>query len=69
MVDMAFTGFQALPPPIIGGRPWHEVLQFGNIDVTKKEAQDRYKLLASGCDPAKRAELSEAITIAQRDLK
>ena len=71
MVEQAFTGFQALPPPIKGGRPWWQVLNVSSSDrptmVTREEAEQAFRRLAHryhpdrGGDPSKMAELNEAI--------
>lgn len=72
ILDRAFLGFAALPPP--NRREWWEVLGFGNGGVTLDDATERYKLLAKrhhpdmGGEAAKFAELSEAITNAREAL-
>lgn len=49
MLDRAFTGFAALPAPIVAGmkRPWREV--FGTVDgpVTESYIRSKYRELAS----------------------
>lgn len=55
MLDRAFSGFTALPPPIVAGmkRPWREVMNY-NIGVpTEAEVTRIYRLLASAAHPDK----------------
>lgn len=68
ILDRAFTGFTALPAPIVAGmkRHWREVLEIGLVIVGEAEVQARYRTLAAkhhpdrGGDPAKMAELNTA---------
>lgn len=54
ILDRAFTGFTALPPPIVAGmaRPWWEVLQVPR-DAAKDTIQAAYRRLASEAHPDK----------------
>ena len=68
MLEAAFTGFSALPPPTAQGTPprrtWREV--FGTGVHTRAQLNEIYRRLASayhpdrGGDPAKMAELNQA---------
>ncbi|MGE4241754.1 hypothetical protein [Ramlibacter sp.] len=70
ILDRAFTGFTALPAPIVAGmrRPWREVLEFFDSPraLTTEDVQVRYRRLAAqhhpdrGGDPVKMAELNAA---------
>jgi hypothetical protein len=70
MLQAAFTGFSALPPPIVAGmkRPWRTVMGFGpDATVNESMVTARYRMLASGFHPdreggdtAKMAELNQA---------
>ena len=70
MVDAAFTGFAALPPP---ARPWRSVLALPE-QVSIDEAEKAYQRLAlvhhpdRGGSNAKMAELNAAIDHARREL-
>jgi hypothetical protein len=79
MLEAAFTGFTALPPPPAAGpgaaparRTWREV--FGTAVTTRAELQDVYRRLAGafhpdrGGDPAKMAELNAARDEALQEL-
>lgn len=77
ILDRAFTGFTALPPPIVAGmkRPWREVLGFppeATVNVDMLSA--RYRARASqehpdkGGDPVKMAELNAARDEALQEL-
>lgn len=76
ILERAFLGFQALPPPINGGRPWQEVLYlFGPIEILD-QAEEAYRSLAKllhpdkiGGDSDKMAELNEAIRQAREQLR
>lgn len=54
ILDRAFTGFTALPPPIVAGmaRPWWEVLQVPR-DAARDTIQAAYRRLASDAHPDK----------------
>lgn len=54
ILDRAFTGFTALPPPIVAGmaRPWWEVLSVPR-DAPKATIQAAYRRLASEAHPDK----------------
>jgi hypothetical protein len=77
ILERAFLGFQSLPPPINGGRPWTEVLFHPgyDMDITLARAEEAYRNLAhehhpdKGGDPAMMAELNEAIRQAREVLK
>lgn len=68
VLDRAFTGFTALPAPIVAGmkRHWREVLETGLSVVGPEEIKARYRTLSAkhhpdkGGDPAKMAELNVA---------
>jgi len=67
ILERAFLGFQSLPPPINGGRPWYEVLGVeSNCSIDAAEtsyrirAKDIHPDNATG-DHGKMAELNEAI--------
>lgn len=54
ILDRAFTGFTALPPPIVAGmsRPWWEVLGV-HMHATPEAIQTAYRKLASEAHPDK----------------
>ena len=54
ILDRAFTGFTALPPPIVAGmsRPWWEVLGVPR-DASRDAIQTAYRRLASEAHPDK----------------
>lgn len=68
MMERAFTGFTALPAPIVAGmkRPWREVLEYGNGPANADEIKRNYRILARnfhpdhGGDAAKMTELNVA---------
>ena len=74
MLEAAFTGFSALPPPTASSTPptWRDV--FGSEVRTRAQLSDVYRRLASahhpdrGGDPAKMAELNAAREAALREL-
>ena len=61
MMERAFTGFSALPPPgavVTANPPWREVLDMGNdLDASREtllaRAERRYKVLAKDAHPDK----------------
>lgn len=55
ILDRAFTGFTALPPPIVAGmkRPWREVLEYGNGPAREEEITRNYRILARDAHPDK----------------
>jgi hypothetical protein len=55
MLERAFTGFTALPAPIVAGmkKPWREVLEYGNEVATLQRVQAHYRILASKRHPDK----------------
>jgi hypothetical protein len=55
MMERAFTGFTALPPPIVAGmkRPWREVLEYGNGPAKADEIRKHYRILSSTAHPDK----------------
>ncbi|SDX15970.1 hypothetical protein SAMN05518669_103431 [Variovorax sp. YR634] len=55
VLERAFTGFTALPAPIVAGmkRHWRDVLQFGNGAPTRESITSRYRILASTAHPDK----------------
>jgi hypothetical protein len=55
ILDRAFTGFAALPAPIVAGmkRPWREVLEYGNSPAQREAIQRHYRILASSAHPDK----------------
>jgi hypothetical protein len=75
IMDRAFTGFTALPAPIVAGmkRPWREVLRL-NGAATLAEVNAAYRLLAAVYHPdrggtdAKMAELNAARDEALQEL-
>lgn len=75
VLERAFTGFAALPPPIVAGmaRPWWVVLEVPH-DTDVAEVQRAYRHLAAafhpdrGGDAAKMAELNAARDAALREL-
>ncbi len=80
MLDRAFTGFTALPPPIVAGmkRPWREVLDLveGFDRITPDIVRTRYRTLASkyhtdkpGGDHDKMAELNTARDEALKEIQ
>ncbi len=54
ILDRAFTGFTALPAPIVAGmaRPWWEVLGVPR-DSTREQITEAYRRLASAAHPDK----------------
>ena len=76
MLQAAFTGFTALPAPIVAGmkRHWRDVLETGLSIVGPAEVQAKYRTLAAkhhpdrGGDPAKMAELNQARDEAMKEL-
>lgn len=54
ILDRAFTGFTALPAPIVAGmsRPWWEVLQVPR-DAKREDVKAAYRRLASAAHPDK----------------
>lgn len=78
ILDRAFTGFTALPPPIETGRPWWDVLGFicapdkVHLDDAEERYRNRAKLLHPDLrngDHGKMAELNEAIRQAREALR
>ena len=77
MVEAAFTGFEALPPP--GARPWREILGVNAYaydgPFALKKAEERYKELARDRHPdhggtvEQMAELNSAIEAARKELR
>ena len=65
MMERAFTGFTALPPPMMAQRPWREVLGLKGT-VTEADIQLTYRALAKkahpdqGGKPGQMAELNHA---------
>lgn len=55
ILDRAFTGFTALPAPIVAGmkRDWREVLEFGNGPANEPEVTRNYRILAKTTHPDK----------------
>lgn len=55
VLERAFTGFAALPAPIVAGmkRHWRDVLQFGDGAPTRDSITSRYRILASTAHPDK----------------
>ena len=74
ILERAFLGFQALPPPINGARPWHEVLGVdpaASLDAAEVSYRIRAKNLhpdMTGGDADKMAELNEAIRQARQTV-
>lgn len=78
MLQAAFTGFAALPPPIAAGmkRDWWLVLLLDTRQPTADEIQAAYRRLASkyhpdrnGGDAAKMAELNQARDDALKEIQ
>jgi hypothetical protein len=53
ILDRAFTGFTALPPPMAAGKPWREVFGFQGERVTQIELQGAYRTARSEAHPDK----------------
>lgn len=77
ILDRAFTGFTALPAPIVTGmkRHWSDVFGFARgATVGREDVAARYRQLAAqhhpdrGGDPAKMAEINQARDEALREL-
>lgn len=75
ILERAFLGFQALPPPVEGARPWWEVLGFhDNESVTLEKAEQAFRELSKklhpdlGGDAGGFAELADAIRKARQTL-
>ena len=75
ILERAFTGFTALPPPIVAGmkRPWREVL---GAHMARSSVEAAYRGLASkyhpdreGGDAEKMAELNQARDEALKELE
>lgn len=78
IIDRAFTGFTALPAPIVAGmhRPWREVLEVGRNETMDEDyVQTIYRRLASihhpdrGGSAEKMAELNRARDEALQEIK
>jgi hypothetical protein len=74
ILERAFLGFQSLPPPVSGGRPWQDVLGL-NGSATLEYAERVYAKLAKELHPDhggnhdKMAELNGAIRQAREALR
>jgi hypothetical protein len=55
VLERAFTGFAALPAPIVAGmkRHWRDVLEFGNGAPTRDAITSHFRILASTAHPDK----------------
>lgn len=53
VLDRAFTGFTALPPPVVASRPWRDVLEVGALDATVEAVQASYRRARSKAHPDK----------------
>jgi hypothetical protein len=55
VLERAFTGFTALPAPIVAGmkRHWRDVLEFGNGAPTRESITSHCRILASTAHPDK----------------
>lgn len=55
ILERAFTGFTALPAPIVAGmkRPWRDVLEYGNSPSDRDGINHRFRILASTAHPDK----------------
>lgn len=63
ILDRAFTGFTALPAPIVAGmrRPWREVLDYGTAPgVTREFIEAAYRRAASKWHPDRASECDRA---------
>ncbi len=79
MMERAFTGFTALPAPIVAGmkRPWRDVLEFFDSPraLSADDIEARYRRLAAkhhpdkGGDTAKMAELNVARDEAMKECQ
>lgn len=77
VLERAFTGFTALPAPIIATskKPWREVLQYGNSRADAESIGQHYRILASTAHPdkggsdAQMAELNAARDEALREAE
>lgn len=75
ILERVFLGFQALPPPMTGGRPWRDVLGV-DVGCSLNAAEVSYRIRAKelhpdnqGGDQNKMAELNEAIRQAREALR
>lgn len=76
MMERAFTGFNALPAPIVAGmkRSWREVLEYGNSAANEDLIKSNYRILAQsfhpdrGGDAAKMSELNVARDEALKEI-
>lgn len=74
ILERVFLGFQSLPPPMAGGRPWHDVLGV-EPNCSLNAAEVSYRIRAQehhpdkGGDSSVMAELNEAIRQAREVLK
>lgn len=50
MMERAFAGFEALPPPMTGGRPWYDVLGVAP-DAPRAEIEAAWRAKARECHP------------------
>lgn len=77
VLERAFTGFAALPAPIVAGmkRHWRDVLEFGNGVPTREAVTAHYRILASTAHPDKggstaaMAELNQARDDALKEIQ
>lgn len=54
ILDRAFTGFTALPPPMAAGKPWREVFGYPQgVKVTRLELDGAYRTARSDAHPDK----------------
>ncbi|MDF3821681.1 J domain-containing protein [Leptospira sp. 96542] len=53
ILDRAFTGFTALPAPVVAStkRSWRDVLEYGNGPATEAEITRNYRVLAKDYHP------------------
>jgi hypothetical protein len=52
ILDRAFTGFTALPPPVVGQRPWREVFGFApDEEVSPLRLEGAYRTARGEAHP------------------
>ena len=67
VLERAFTGFAALPAPIVAGmkRHWRDILQFGEGAPTRESITSRYRILASTMHPDKGGSTADMVELNQ----
>jgi hypothetical protein len=66
ILDRAFTGFTALPPPVVAQRPWREVLEIAPSEKRQEVVLNGYRRLRSDRHPDKPGGSHEAFLAVQQ---